>query len=78
MAKQTSHFRELKDGDPLFLLFSGEVIPFKRAEHKVPAAHSQVFGIFINEAAYYENKIALMLLCKAEETISMLTQENMS
>merc|ERR1719444_215604 len=33
---QGGDFKELHEGSPLFMTFSGETIPFRRAEHKVP------------------------------------------
>eukprot|EP00746_Dinoflagellata_sp_MGD_P010310 gnl/MRDRNA2_/MRDRNA2_121238_c0_seq1.p1 gnl/MRDRNA2_/MRDRNA2_121238_c0~~gnl/MRDRNA2_/MRDRNA2_121238_c0_seq1.p1 ORF type:complete len:337 (-),score=59.26 gnl/MRDRNA2_/MRDRNA2_121238_c0_seq1:93-1103(-) len=69
---QGGDFKEIKEGDPLFMTYSGETIPFKREEHKVPAEHKTVRGLFVNEAAYYEKKMALMLCCQAEATFKML------
>lgn len=69
---QGHDFKELRDGDNLFVKFDGEVQKFNRQAHKVPDAHSAVYALFVNEAAYYEKKIALMLMCKAQTTFSML------
>mmetsp|Transcript_8557 Transcript_8557/g.14640 ORF Transcript_8557/g.14640 Transcript_8557/m.14640 type:complete len:158 (+) Transcript_8557:1-474(+) len=70
---QDGDFKELKDGDPLFMTFSGETIPFKREEHKVPEEHKIVNALFVNEAAYYEKKMALMLCKQAEAKFTKLT-----
>jgi len=69
---QGGDFKELKDGDPLFMLFSGETVPFRREEHKVSATHESVNALFVNEAAYYEKKMALMLCTRAEAQFSMM------
>lgn len=71
---QGHDFKELKDGDNLFQLFSGEVKPFSRKEYNVPDEHAQVFALFVNEAAYYEKKIALMLMCRVEKTFSVVSK----
>lgn len=65
-------FKELQDGDGLFLTFDGEVVPFTRNAHKVPDKYAEVYALFVNEAAYYEKKIAVMLMCKAEARFSVL------
>ncbi len=51
-------FSALKDGDPLFKTFDGQTIFYKG---------QTVYPIFINEAAYYEKKIAMSLTVKSEE-----------
>jgi aspartoacylase len=50
---QFQDYEPLKPGDPLFLTFAGESIFY--------AGASTVFPIFINEAAYYEKKIAMIV-----------------
>jgi succinylglutamate desuccinylase len=50
------HFHDyeaLHPGDPIFLTFEGEVIPYQ--------GNSTVYPVFINEAAYYEKNIAFCL-----------------
>lgn len=48
-------FKALNPGEPLFQLFSGEVINYSGEE--------TVYPTFINEAAYYDNNLA-MSLCR--------------
>jgi succinylglutamate desuccinylase len=50
---QFQDYQPLQPGDPLFLTFAGESIFY--------AGASTVFPIFINEAAYYEKKIAMIV-----------------
>lgn len=69
-------FKEIKDGDGLFMKFDGETVPFSRSEHEVPDKYSEVYPLFVNEAAYYEKKTALMLVIKAEAHISVLSGSN--
>lgn len=53
---QDRDFGELKKGDPLFIKLNGEIVLF---EDDHPA-----YPVFINEAAYYDAKIALSLTHK--------------
>lgn len=46
-------YSPLKPGEPMFITFSGENIPY--------SGESTVYPIFINEAAYYEKNIAACL-----------------
>ena len=55
--RQDRDFQRVEPGDPMFLTFDGETIPYDGAE--------PVWPIFVNEAAYYEKKCA-MTLCKLE------------
>lgn len=50
---QFKDYQPLHVGDPMFLSFTGETIPY--------AGESTVFPVFINEAAYYEKGIAMTL-----------------
>jgi succinylglutamate desuccinylase len=50
---QFQDYQPLHPGDPMFVTFAGETIPYK--------GESTVFPIFINEAAYYEKGIAMTL-----------------
>lgn len=50
---QFRDYQPLHPGDPMFLTFTGEMIPYD--------GKSTVFPIFINEAAYYEKGIAMTL-----------------
>lgn len=54
---QKKEFSSLVKGDPLFFLFNGETINYTGEE---------VWPIFINEAAYYEENIAMVLTKKGE------------
>ena len=56
--RQDRDYEILEPGDPLFLTYDGETIPYEGPEPAWP--------IFINEAAYYEKRCA-MTLCKKEE-----------
>ncbi|XP_043092074.1 N-acyl-aromatic-L-amino acid amidohydrolase (carboxylate-forming) B [Puntigrus tetrazona] len=58
---QDKDFRLLKQGDPLFLSFSGETLSYEEEETLHP--------FFINEAAYYEKGIAFHLGRKMMLTI---------
>ena len=50
---QDNDFKPLKKGDPLFTLFTGEVINYQGDYDAYPH--------FINEAAYYDNNLAMSL-----------------
>ena len=58
------NWKPLHPGDPLFLSFSGETIPFK--------GERVVWPVFINEAAYFHNKIALAVTTKEKIVIPAL------
>ncbi|MCA1592330.1 MAG: aspartoacylase [Acidobacteria bacterium] len=53
---QGKDFTELKKGDPMFITINGEVITYDEEAIAYP--------VFINEAAYYDKKIALSLTDK--------------
>lgn len=55
---QFQDYAPLHPGDPMFMTFAGETIPYQGAEI--------VFPIFINEAAYYEKGIAMSLTQKQQ------------
>lgn len=71
-ALQGQDFRELQEGDPIFMTFDGEEMTFDRKAHKVPEKYERVYALFVNEAAYYEKKVALMLMSCGEATFSKL------
>jgi succinylglutamate desuccinylase len=50
---QFQDYQPLHPGDPMFLTFAGETIPYR--------GNSTVFPLFINEAAYYEKGVAMTL-----------------
>lgn len=53
---QFKDYQPLHPGDPMFMTFTGETIPYR--------GESSVFPIFLNEAAYYEKGIAMTLTTK--------------
>ncbi|NER84505.1 MAG: aspartoacylase [Leptolyngbya sp. SIO1D8] len=53
---QGRDYHPLNFGDPVFITFSGQTIPY--------SGEATVFPIFINEAAYYEKGIAMCLTQK--------------
>ncbi|XP_022795132.1 aspartoacylase-like [Stylophora pistillata] len=57
-------WKPLYPGDPLFLSFSGETIPF--------TGESVVWPVFINEAAYFPNNIAMTITTKEKITVPTL------
>jgi len=52
-------YQELKPGMPMFRTFTGHDIPF--------AGNESAWPVFVNEAAYYEKKIAMTLTRKTQE-----------
>lgn len=60
--RQFQDYQPINPGDPLFLTFAGESIFY--------AGASTVFPIFINEAAYYEKHIAMVLTEKQQQFIT--------
>lgn len=61
-ALQFRDYEPLHPGDPMFLTFAGETIAYQ--------GESTVFPIFINEAAYYEKGIAMVLTEKQQVAIT--------
>ena len=57
-SRQDRDFEKVEPGDPMFITFDGETVPYEGSE--------PVWPIFVNEAAYYEKKCA-MTLCTLEE-----------
>lgn len=55
---QFKDYEPLRDGAPMFLTFTGESIPYR--------GETIVYPVFINESAYYEKKIALVLTEKQQ------------
>ena len=55
---QFKDYEPLHPGEPMFLTFTGESLPYK--------GESTVFPVFINEAAYYEKHIAMVLTQKQQ------------
>lgn len=53
---QFKDYEPLNPGDPMFLTFDGQIIPYE--------ANSTTYPVFINEAAYYEKGIAMCLTQK--------------
>lgn len=58
-AVQDHDYREVRPGDPMFRSFDGKDLPYE--------GDRSVWPIFVNEAAYYEKKIAMSLTLKTEE-----------
>jgi aspartoacylase len=58
---QDRHYPLLHPGDPLFLTFDGETLPYEGPEPR--------HAVFINEAAYYEKGFAMALARKRVVTI---------
>lgn len=59
--RQFTDYQPLHPGDPLFVTFLGETIPY--------AGTTTVYPIFINEAAYYEKGIAMTLTDKQQRQV---------
>ena len=57
-------WKPLHPGDPLFLTFDGETIPYK--------GNNVVWPVFINEAAYFQNKIAMSITTKEKIVVPAL------
>ena len=55
---QFKDYEPLHPGEPMFLTFTGESLPYQ--------GESTVFPVFINEAAYYEKHIAMLLTKKQQ------------
>jgi succinylglutamate desuccinylase len=47
------NYKQIKKGDPMFLTLDGETLPY--------TGDTPVFPIFVNEAAYYEKGMAMVL-----------------
>ena len=58
---QFKDYETLNPGDPMFLTFDGQTIPYE--------ANSTTYPVFINEAAYYEKGIAMCLTEKQMITV---------
>ncbi|BAZ53285.1 aspartoacylase [Nostoc sp. NIES-4103] len=58
---QFKDYEPLNPGEPLFLTFAGQTIPY--------TANLTTYPVFINEAAYYEKGIAMYLTDKQQITI---------
>ena len=63
---QFKDYEPLHPGEPMFLTFTGESLPYQ--------GESTVFPVFINEAAYYEKHIAMVLTKK--QLFQLETAEN--
>ena len=59
--RQDRDFELIKKGDPLFLTLDGKTINYQEDE--------PLYGLFINEAAYYEKGFALCLARKYEKLL---------
>ena len=71
-ALQGSDFRPLAEGAPLFMRLDGSTVPFAMAEHGWDeAAHGAAHPLFVNEAAYYEKGVALVLAKRTEVQVEV-------
>lgn len=59
---QFKDYEPLQNGAPMFLSFTGESVPYEG---------KTVYPIFINEAAYYEKKVALTLTEKQQVDLKL-------
>jgi succinylglutamate desuccinylase len=66
---QDRDFDELHEGDALFMLLDGSTVVYERAKHAkfVPEGQA-VYAFFINEAAYYEGSVAVVLASREERS----------
>jgi succinylglutamate desuccinylase len=60
---QSKDYEPLRNGEPMFLTFTGESIPYQ--------GENIVYPIFINEAAYYEKQIAMTFTEKQQHAIEV-------
>jgi aspartoacylase len=58
--RQDRDFELIQTDDPMFLTFDGQMIAYEGSE--------SLYGVFINEAAYYEKGFAMCLARKIEHT----------
>jgi aspartoacylase len=56
--RQDKDFKLISSGDPMFLTFDGQTVNYEGSEN--------LYGLFINEAAYYEKGFAMCLARKIE------------
>eukprot|EP00937_MAST-01D_sp_MAST-1D-sp2_P003549 g3549.t1 len=72
-AMQDRDFEPIAEGQDLFLMLDGSARPFSAAEHDWDrAARGEPRGLFINEAAYYEKGVALMLTEQLDVGVQVL------
>jgi succinylglutamate desuccinylase len=62
-------YEPLHPGEPMFLSFTGEMIPYQ--------GESTVFPVFVNESAYYEKNIAMILTEKQQLQIKPFHDDEM-
>ena len=60
---QFKDYEALNPGEPMFLTFDGQIIPY--------AGQSTTYPVFINEAAYYEQGTAMCLTQQHQITLSL-------
>jgi len=65
---QGKDFTEIKDGDPAFLMHDKSVKPFESAKFG-DDAKAPLYTFFVNEAAYYEKKMAFMVARKVQRKV---------
>ncbi|KAM9324947.1 N-acyl-aromatic-L-amino acid amidohydrolase (carboxylate-forming) [Gastrophryne carolinensis] len=64
---QDKDFLLLQPGDPIFLTLDGQTIPY--------SGEKPLYPVFINEAAYYEKKIAFILTEKIRMSVPALSRK---
>jgi len=73
--RQGADFKMIKDGDPAFLLHDGTVQPFAASscgeEAVEEASKGTLYSFFVNEAAYYEKKMAFMVARKVQRKVQV-------
>jgi len=76
---QDADFHPIHIGDPALLSMDGvTVIPFEIPEGASAPLEGDIYPFFINEAAYYEEKIAFALATKAERTVMVAQDERVN
>lgn len=61
---QSKDYQPLSNGEPMFLTFTGESIPYR--------GEDTIYPVFINEAAYYEQQIAMTLTLKQQLSLEIV------
>jgi succinylglutamate desuccinylase len=67
---QDRDFEELLDGDPLYMELDGSTIPFYRKDYDIPSSRP-LYPFFINEAAYYEGGVSMILAIREERKVAV-------
>jgi len=67
---QGNDFKEMKHGDPAFMLHDGSTQSFDKSKFDVEAG-TQLYAFFVNEAAYYEKDIAFCVCRKVQRPVQV-------